>query len=81
MADRRIFTPNDARILAPAGLALLAIAAVALLWPRLLTVPLAVLLIWIATTLLVRAFTLRRAMRKTPPAPSPTSVSRSDPTS
>ncbi|MGH7555318.1 MAG: phospholipase D-like domain-containing protein, partial [Longimicrobiales bacterium] len=75
MADRRIFTPNEARILAPAGFVMLAIAAVAFLWPRLLTIPLAALLAWVGTTLLVRAFSLRRARRKTKPLPatSPTS--------
>jgi cardiolipin synthase len=60
MTGRRVLGPAEARIMGAAGVALLALGLVALLWPRVIAVPLAALAIWLATSLLFRAWALRR---------------------
>jgi cardiolipin synthase A/B len=59
ITNRRALGPAEARVMAAAGVVLLIVAAVAMLLPRLVTVPLALITFWIATTLLVRAWQLR----------------------
>jgi cardiolipin synthase len=51
---------QDAGILAVAGIVLIVAAGIALYWPRLVAIPLAVLIAWIGGALLVRAYRLRR---------------------
>jgi len=60
MTGRRVLGPAEARIMGAAGLALFALGLVALLWPWAIAVPLAVLAIWLAVSLLFRAWALRR---------------------
>ena len=60
MTGRRALGPAEARIMGMAGLALLLLGLVALIWPRLIAVPLGVIAIWLAVTLLVRARALQR---------------------
>jgi cardiolipin synthase len=60
MTGRRVLGPAEARIMGTAGGALLLLGVVALLWPRVVAVPLAVLAIWLAGSLLYRAFILHR---------------------
>jgi cardiolipin synthase len=60
MTGRRVLGPAEARIMGAAGVALLLLGVVALLWPRAVAVPLAVLAIWLAGSLLFRAFVLHR---------------------
>ena len=59
MTGRRVLGPAEARIMGAAGLALLFLGLLALLWPRAVAVPLAVLALWLAGSLLVRAWALR----------------------
>jgi cardiolipin synthase len=59
ITNRRALGPAEARVMAAAGAVFLIIAAVAMLLPRLITVPLALVTLWIAATLLVRAWQLR----------------------
>jgi cardiolipin synthase len=66
MTGRRVLGPAEARIMGAAGVALLALGLVALLWPRAVAVPLAVLTICLAASLLVRAWTLRRERGEEP---------------
>ena len=47
-------------------MALLALGLVALLWPRVIAVPLAALAIWLAASLLFRAWALRRERSEEP---------------
>ena len=63
VTDHRVLQPADARIVGTIGLALLIIAALVMLWPRLLAVPGALLLVWTGGALLVRAVRLRRKAR------------------
>jgi cardiolipin synthase len=60
MTGRRVLGPAEARIMGAAGVALLVLGLVALLWPWAVAVPLAVLAIWLAGSLLFRAWVLRR---------------------
>jgi cardiolipin synthase len=66
MTGRRVLGPAEARIMGAAGAALLILAAVALLWPRALALPVAALAIWLAVSLLFRAWTLRRERAEEP---------------
>ena len=60
MTGRRVLGPAEARIMGAAGVVLLMLGLVALLWPRAIALPLAVLAIWLAGSLLFRAWSLRR---------------------
>jgi cardiolipin synthase len=60
ITDRRVLGPAEARLLGAVGLLILILALVALLWPRIVMVPLALAGIWAALALLARAWRLRR---------------------
>jgi len=60
MTGRRVLGPAEARIMGTAGVALLVLGLLALLWPRAVAVPLVVLALWLAASLLFRAWALRR---------------------
>ena len=60
---RRVLGPVEARIMVAAGFALLTGAVAIAVFPRLLMYPLALLLLWIATTLLYRGYRLQRERR------------------
>jgi len=60
IGNRRMLEPAEAKIMVSAAGILLTLAALAVLWPRLLTVPFAVLSAWVAVALIVRAYRLRR---------------------
>ena len=66
MTGRRVLGPAEARIMAAAGVGLLALGLVALLWPWAVAVPLAALAIWLAASLLFRAWALRRERTEEP---------------
>ena len=68
ITNHRALGPAEAKVMALAGAILMVIAVLAVAAPRLLTVPLAVLALWIGVTLLVRAWRLRR-FRAAPEAP------------
>jgi cardiolipin synthase len=60
ITNHRVLGPSEARITASAGLLLIVLAIVALVWPLVLTAPLAVLGVWLAISMFVRAFTLHQ---------------------
>ncbi len=55
ITNRRPLGPAEATVMAGGGLLLLVVAVLAVVLPRFVTVPIAVLAAWMATTLLVRA--------------------------
>jgi cardiolipin synthase len=59
ITNHRILGPAEARVMASAGLLLLAVSGVAMAWPKVVAMPLSVMLGWIALSLLFRAATLR----------------------
>jgi len=59
LTNHRALGPAEARVMAAAAGILLALAAAAVLVPRLLTIPLAVVAAWVGVTLLLRAWRLR----------------------
>jgi cardiolipin synthase len=59
ITNHRILGPAEAKVMVAASLLLLPLSAVALLWPRIVTIPLALLGLWIALALLMRAYKLR----------------------
>jgi cardiolipin synthase len=59
ITNHRTLGAAEAKAMGGGGILLVLIAIVALLWPRLLTVPLAVLLLWVAAALFARAWRLR----------------------
>jgi cardiolipin synthase len=72
ITNHRALGPAEAKVMAAGGLLLLGLAVLSLVYPRVVTLPLAVLAAWIATTLLIRAIRLRAGHRQ-PPAKDPTS--------
>ena len=60
ITNHRLLGPAEAKIMVGAGLALLALAVVALVWPFWITAPLAIIGIWTALALLVRAYKLHQ---------------------
>ena len=72
MTGRRLLGPAEARIMGTAGILLFVLGALALLWPRVVAIPLGVVAIGLAANLLARALWLRRARvaeRGAKPAP------------
>jgi len=66
MTGRRVLGPAEARIMGAAGVVLLVLGLLALLWPRAVAVPLAVLALWLAGSLLCRAWILRSGRGEEP---------------
>ena len=58
ITDHRTLGPAEARIMLSVGLLLVALTVVAVVWPRLLTIPLAVIMLWTGLSLLYRAWEL-----------------------
>ena len=63
LTEQRVLATTEARVVAIMGALLLGVAAVGILWPLVLMVPLALILVWLALALLVRAHKLRMARR------------------
>ncbi len=63
ITNHRVLGPAEAGIMAMVGLAILGLVAIGILWPLVVVAPLCVLGAWIAVSLLVRAFVLRRRGR------------------
>ncbi len=59
ITDHRALGPAEAKVMVSGAALLLALALLAVLWPLVLTVPLALAAAWIAVTLLVRSWRLR----------------------
>ena len=58
ITNHRVLGPAEARVMATAGLLLLVLSAVAMKWPRVVAIPLSVVLGWVALSLFSRAATL-----------------------
>jgi cardiolipin synthase len=67
VTEHRSLGPAEARVMAVVGALLFGLAILALLLPRVVTVPFALIAGWIAVTLLVRARRLRRSRTKREP--------------
>ena len=63
LTSRRALGPAEATIMAGAGLVLLALALIAVFFPRVITIPLALIGGWLAVALLNRAYKLRDEKR------------------
>jgi cardiolipin synthase len=63
LTDQRVLAPTEARVVAIVGAALLIIAVAAVLWPLIIAIPLAVILLWMSIALLIRAHSMRKARR------------------
>ena len=63
ITNHRALGPAEAKVMAATGCLLLLLAAVAIVLPRLVTVPLAALGLWIGVALLIRAWQLRSVSR------------------
>jgi len=64
--NRRPLGPAEAKVMVVGGVLLLLLSVLAVAFPRVVTVPLAIVGVWIATTLLVRAFRLSRRRQLAP---------------
>jgi len=63
ITERRVLGATEARTVASAGALLAVVAVVALVWPRVITVPLAAIVGWVALALLVKGYALYRKRR------------------
>ncbi|HEU4643519.1 MAG TPA: phospholipase D-like domain-containing protein [Gemmatimonadaceae bacterium] len=63
ITERRALGPAEAQLAATMGAVLLAIALVAVLWPRVIALPLTLLVTWIGGAMLAKAYALRRRRR------------------
>jgi cardiolipin synthase A/B len=63
LTGQRTLGPAEARVAVVGGLVVVALAIAALLWPRLITVPLAALGLWLGAALLLHAARLARLAR------------------
>ena len=59
ITNRRALGPAEARVMAGGGILLFAVSVMAIIWPQVITFPLAALGLWVGTILLVRAYRLR----------------------
>jgi len=60
ITNRRLLGPAEARVLATSGVMLFLCAATILWWPKVAAVPLAIAAVWIALSLIVKAWKLHR---------------------
>jgi cardiolipin synthase A/B len=63
LTEQRVLGPAEAQTLVISAAVLVAIAVVAVLWPEFLAIPLAVICVWSAVALLIKALALRRERR------------------
>lgn len=70
IANRRDLGPAEARIMLTVALLLTGVSAVAVLWPRVVTFPLAFLGLWVALALFIKAYNLRREGKRAQGSPS-----------
>jgi len=71
IANRRELGPAESRLMGSMGVLLGVIAALAIIWPRVVAVPVALLALWLAIGSITRAWHLRRAQGQTAPPPAP----------
>jgi cardiolipin synthase len=76
ITSHRVLGPAEARIMFIAACLLLPLTVVAILWPRVVAVPIAVLGGWLAISLLVRAYRLRARRNRRSPVGSRADKSR-----
>lgn len=80
ITNHRVLGPAEARVMVTGSFLLLALAAVAVLWPRVISVPLAVIGVWVAASLLIQAYKLHLQGKKekgeAPPTAQPQQASQ-----
>jgi cardiolipin synthase len=64
LTNRRILGPAEAGLMTGMGLGLLGLSAVAVLWPPIIMLPLALLGVWLAVSILIKAMHLRAQARE-----------------
>ena len=66
ISNRRTLGPAEVKVMLSAGAILLALALIAVLWPELVSVPFAIFSGWLAISLFLRAYRLRRRRGRDP---------------
>jgi cardiolipin synthase len=64
ITNRRALGPAEATVMTGAGILCLVLAAVAIVWPRFVTVPLAIIGTWIGVVLLGKAYIVWKSKKK-----------------
>ena len=77
LTEQRVLVHTEARVVAIVGLLFVAVATIGVLWPYAIAIPVAIVALWIAISLLIRAHALRM-QRKSQGLP-PTRVGRAGP--
>lgn len=60
ITNHRILGPAEAKVMVAASILLVVMSVIAVMWPRVVTIPLAVMGVWIAAALLIRSYRLHR---------------------
>ncbi|HET9439459.1 MAG TPA: phospholipase D-like domain-containing protein [Longimicrobiales bacterium] len=60
ITERRVLVPTESKLIAVGGLALLVLALTAALWPRIITIPLSIVAVWLGSVLLAKSLRMRR---------------------
>jgi cardiolipin synthase A/B len=63
LTEQRVLARTDSRLVGMAGAVLLIIAVLSMIWPLVLVVPLALVLVWMGLALVIRAIRLRNERR------------------
>ncbi|HEU4627488.1 MAG TPA: phospholipase D-like domain-containing protein [Steroidobacteraceae bacterium] len=81
LTEQRVLAQTEARTVAIVGVLLVGVAAVGFIWPLAIAVPIAILALWMAISLFIRAHTLRmqRKSRGLPPMRVGHAESQKDP--
>jgi cardiolipin synthase len=64
ITNRRILGPDESKIMVAVGAALMVFALVGVLWPRWLTIPFALISVWLAVCLFIKGYRLYRIRRE-----------------
>jgi cardiolipin synthase len=60
LTEQRVLARTEARAVGIVGVLLATFAVVGVLWPLVIAVPLGIVLLWLAISLFIRAYTLRK---------------------
>jgi cardiolipin synthase len=63
LTEQRVLAHTEARVVAIVGVLIFALGVIGVLWPLTIAIPVAIVLLWIAITLFIRAHALRAARR------------------
>jgi len=71
LTNKRLLGPTESGLLVKMAFAALVFAMVTLIWPRVVAIPLGIIVAWIGFAMLGKAMQLRRVRHRAKPRPTP----------